>query len=105
MNQEVEHVTAEAFTTRQLVERLLSLDPGADERGGDASILFVSNYGDRSQTQQALPVADAEERMTSDLDETAYSNSGICLIEERESQDEPLEKVCDNEFPVIILQS
>lgn len=105
MNREVEQVTAEAFTTRQLIERLLSLDPGADEKGGDASILFVCNYGDRSQTQQALPVAEAEELLTSNLDDTAYSNSGICLREERESQDEPLEEVCDNEFPVIILQS
>ena len=102
MNREVEQVTAEAFTTRQLVERLLSIDPGADKKGGDANILFICNYGDRSQTQQALPIAEADKLLTSDLDETAYSQSGICL---REPQDEPLEDTCDGEFPVIVLQS
>lgn len=102
MNREVEEVCDQAMTTRQLIKHLLSLDPGMDDKGGDARILFVSSYGDYQNTQQALPVAEADEYCSSNLHTTGYSASGICL--ERDEPSDPSEPT-DDDYEVILLQS
>lgn len=100
MEREVEHTLEQCMTTRQLVDHLLSLDPGADEKGGDMRVLFTCNYGDRRNTEQALPVAECDEFCTSILTGTAYSQSGIARSEDDE-QTEP----ADDDEPVILLCS
>jgi len=86
-----------AYTVRNLRQALEGLPD-------DAPVLFVCDYGDYHHTQQALPVGELLEVYTSDLGETAYSNSGICLLEDREPQDEPAEEE-EDAGPVLILRS
>lgn len=100
MNREVEHATESALTVRQLMEELESLDP-------DARVLFTCSYGDYHNTPQALPVGEVvPDLTTNDLAESAYSQSGIRLIEDREPDDEPApEEDEEDVFPVVILRS
>lgn len=102
MNHEVDQATEATMTTRQLISHLLSLDPGTDEKGGDARILFVCDYGDHGHTQQTLTVEEADMYCSSNLHTTGYSKSGICL--ERDEPSDPSEPTNDD-YPVILLQS
>lgn len=102
MNHEVSEVTDRAMTTRQLISHLLSLDPGTDEKGGEARILFTCDYGDYGHTQQAIPVEEADMYCSSNLHTTGHSTSGICL--ERDEPSDPSEPT-DDDYDVILLQS
>jgi hypothetical protein len=96
MNRDIDHQLEACYTVSQLMDRLDELDP-------DARIFFVCNYGDYHRTSQALPVGEVVEADTTDLATTAYSQSGICLVE----QDEPDESRPDEDevFPIAILRS
>jgi hypothetical protein len=89
-----------AYTVRQLREELEGADP-------DARVFFTCSYGDYHHTPQALPVGEIVEDLdTNDLAETAYSQSGIRLVEDREPEDEPRPEADDEDvFPVVILRS
>lgn len=96
---EIEHQMEAAYTVRQMIEELECLDP-------DARLFFVCNYGDYHRTPQALPVGEIVQDLdTDDLAETAYSHSGVRLVEDREPQDEPREESDDEAFPIVILRS
>lgn len=99
MDREVSHVVESAMTASQLIEELQNLDP-------DARVFFVCDYGDYHHTPQALPVGEIVDAHTSDLVETAYSQSGVKLVEEREPQDEPQDESDDEDdiFPIVILR-
>lgn len=94
---EIRHQLDSAYTVRNLRDALEGLPD-------DAPVLFVCDYGDYHHTQQALPVGEHLEVYTSDLGESAYSNSGICLLEDREPDDEPREDE-EEAGPVLILRS
>ena len=70
----------------------------------DAKVLFVCDYGDYHHTQQALPVNEIVEADTGDLEESAYSQSRVAFIEERDANDEPDEDGEDETEPVVILK-
>ena len=94
---ERDHVLERALTVRHLIEELENQDP-------DARVLFVCDYGDYHHTQQALTVSSSEEYDTSNLRTSAYSHSGIALIEESGEPDEPHEDDYEGQ-PIVILQS
>lgn len=98
----IEHVLESCHTTRQLVESLLSLDPGVDGQGGDVRVLFGCNYGDYRNTQQTLPVEDLDMYTTDDLQETAYSHSNVAMVRERDGHDEDVETDEDAEDVIVI---
>ncbi len=70
----VQEALAGAKTVAELIKDLERMPP-------DAFPVFSVNYGDRSNTLQALPIT--EVRLMRDLDQnlytTAYSGSGIAL--------------------------
>lgn len=76
----IERKLQQGMTVAQLTEALADYDD-------DALVVIVSEYGDRSQTLQALPmekVGALSESMWDDsggkvVRETAYSDSGLCL--------------------------
>lgn len=100
MNREIEHQLEAAMTVRHIREAL----EGADD---DARVFFTCSYGDYHNTPQALPVGEVVEDLdTNDLAESAYSQSGIRLLEERDPDDEPRPEPEDEDvFPVVILRS
>jgi hypothetical protein len=79
------------------MEELESLDP-------DARVLFASDYGDYHHTQQALPVGQVDEHLTSDLAESAYSHSRVALVaDEPDEHDEPRAETDDEPEDVVVL--
>jgi len=50
-----------------------------EEVDDETRLLFAVPYGDRSGTQQALPILSAQVRLASEYRESAYSESGIAL--------------------------
>jgi len=65
------------MTVRQLIERLEDLDQ-------DAPVLFACNYGDYHNTMQTLTIDDVDEMQSTDIAESAYSHSGLALIDDNE---------------------
>ena len=61
-----------ALTVGQLRRMLRDLEE-------DSPVVFVCNYGDYCNTQQALPVGDLEEAEFGDIVSSAYSQSGLAL--------------------------
>jgi len=99
MSREVEHQMEAAYTVRQLREELEGADP-------DARVFFTCNYGDYHNTPQALPVGEIIEDLdTNSLAESAYSQSGVRLIEDDDGQGPRAEEADEDVFPVIILRS
>jgi len=114
----------EAMTVSQLIEHLQGCDP-------EAPVLFTCNYGDYHRTMQALTIEQVDEFLSTDIEASAYSHSGMALIgdnedaeywcpeceTERTSPTCPKCKVCcltedgtpaeqddDESFPVVILR-
>lgn len=96
---EISHAMECAMTAKQLREALEDVDD-------DARVFFVCDYGDHHNTPQALPVGEhIADCSASDLHTTAYSQSGVAMIEEREPNDEPApEWPEDEDFPVCFLR-
>lgn len=82
MRRNIERVLENSLTVRQLVEIL-------EMENQDARCVFVCNYGDYSNTQQALPIGETIDGCSSDdLYETAYSHSHVALREDDGEPDE-----------------
>jgi RNAse (barnase) inhibitor barstar len=91
MYREVTRAIGAAYTVRELIRELENADL-------DAPVFFVCDYGDHAHTQQALPVEIVFSDVSTDnLTESAYSHSGVRLIEE---SDEDAEEA----YPVVILR-
>lgn len=75
-----------------------------DHMPDDTPIVFVCSYGDYHNTQQALPIEEANvfEYTANDLKETAYSKSGICLVERDDDQPN---KDDEESIDIIVLKS
>lgn len=91
MKTKIHHAIDKAMTVADLIEFLEGCDL-------DARVLFACDYGDYHHTQQALPVTNAEESSTDALAPSAYSHSGIALIE----PDDECEPTEDEENVVIL---
>jgi hypothetical protein len=87
------HQLQNALTVRQLIETLEGEDP-------NAVVVFACDYGDRSHTQQAIPVESAE-KLYSQIRESAYSQSGLAVCDE---DDEDECELFDGEQNVVILK-
>ena len=99
MNREIEHVLAESFTVRQLIETLQGMDP-------DARVLITSDYGDYHNTQQALPVRDIEEHESDTLRESSYSKSGIAFTDHNATPDtDQMPQNDDGETETVVILS
>ncbi len=82
ISENIENKLRGALTVAELREMLEDLP-------GDFVPVFVVNYGDYCRTQQALPIRHIDEGSGSFfLSETAYSNSGLCLTENEETEEE-----------------
>jgi hypothetical protein len=81
-----------ALTVAELIERLQDMEPAA-------RVVFGCCYGDYSRTEQALMVASVEESNSTEIHETAYSESGLCIAEGDETDDDS-----DAYMPVVILR-
>ena len=58
-----------------------------DGQPDDAKVIFSTNYGDYSRTEQALPLKG--ELDTVCIEKSAYSNSGFAIAEPNEMGDGP----------------
>lgn len=91
---EVENKIDEAMTVAELIEHLQELDQ-------EAHVLFTCNYGDFHRTEQALPVSDVNPVATSQITDSAYSRSGLALVDDDEDSGFYCRK-CDEERPISI---
>lgn len=93
-----------ALTVGQLRAALKHLDQ-------DAPVFFTCNYGDYHRTEQALPLCDPEEYTREDLESSAYSHSGLAVVDsddlderhedpEEESDDDD----CESHLPVVLFR-
>ncbi|MCR4301814.1 MAG: hypothetical protein NUV51_09405 [Sulfuricaulis sp.] len=73
-------MTLRTITVGQLIEALQDQDP-------EAQVVFSTDYGDHSHTEQALPLRGRCESVT--ITKSAYSNSGFAIAEPDEDDDEP----------------
>ena len=65
----------------------------------DTPILFVTNYGDRGNTQQVHQLTEMHDAELKHLYETPYSTSGIAVREEDSNEtDDP-----NQEFGIVLL--
>ena len=71
--------TLRTLTVKQLIEQLEGQDP-------DARVIFSTNYGDYSRTQQALPLKGEFDTVT--IEKSAYSNSVFAVAEVDEEDEE-----------------
>jgi len=86
------------ITAQELREELAECDP-------NAIVVFACDYGDICHTKQALPISRVEELDENALYESAYSNSGVAVVDdEDDDDDEDTRKKLDNPKPVVILR-
>jgi len=86
------------MTVRDLMEELEGMDP-------DSAVVFTCDYGDHCHTQQALPVESVDQVYGSDFRESAYSKSGIAIVQDdREDYGEvPEDETEEGCMPVCVL--
>lgn len=83
-----------AMTVDQLIDELKTMPR-------DAVVGFISEYGDRSRTQQFLTVMEVREADNTEyVAETAYSNSGLRLVKADDPDDVPTERLA---YPIVLL--
>ena len=68
----------------------------------DTPFVFVCDYGDYHHTMQALPAEDVEVVKLSALKDSAYSQSGIALIDEESRKDGPRDSEIDEDEDIEI---
>jgi hypothetical protein len=66
------------ISVREMLEVLENEDP-------DALLIFTSDYGDHSHTDQALPIEGTVEEVL--IEKSAYSNSGFALATDDDDED------------------
>lgn len=69
----VDHATT--LTVRELIDVLENCEP-------DAPVFMTASYGDRSRTTQALEILDAVEIDDTWIEDSAYSDSGMSVVDE-----------------------
>ena len=89
-NEKVKRTLNDAMTVSDLIERLQDFDE-------DAIVLFSCDYGDYCHTQQALTVDRVEEYTEKDLVDSAYSQSGIALVDANDDEDGYWCEKCEHE--------
>lgn len=95
---EITETTDRAMTVRDLIEALEGADP-------DARVLFVCNYGDYSNTQQALPVEEVvADCSLANLATSAYSQSGLAIVEDGDEEEDEDGFPKDEDMPVVFLR-
>lgn len=77
-----------ALTVEELIERLQEMDP-------ESRVVFTCDYGDYHKTQQALTVRNVDERGAEEIRTTAYSHSGLALVDNDEENEELSEEEDD----------
>lgn len=82
--------TPKTLTASELIDYLQDVDP-------DMSVVFASNYGDRSQTQQVHFLSGRFDERT--LKESAYSDSGWALMRD------DVEDVDDDDVKTVLVLS
>ena len=90
--EQIERKLENAMTVSELIERLQGCDP-------EAPVLFTCNYGDIGRTMQALTIDDVDEFESTDIKDSAYSNSGMEFIEDNEDA-EYFCQTCEEEWTV-----
>ena len=73
--EEIQDTLQRGMTVADLINQLRHMDP-------QAYVLFACNYGDYHRTQQALPVEDISLVDSAQLYGSAYSHSGMALIDD-----------------------
>lgn len=87
-----------ALTVAQLIEEL-------QQYPEEALVVFASDYGDHCHTTQALLVTSVEQTYSTCIYDTAYSDSGLAIREDSDSEDgeEDEEKVDEKEVVEVIV--
>lgn len=70
--------TLRTITVAELIKRLEGEDP-------EARVIFSTNYGDFSRTEQALPLRGNFDEVT--IEKSAYSNSGFAVASDDEDEE------------------
>jgi hypothetical protein len=70
-------MTLRTLTVAQLIELL-------EDESPDARVIFSTDYGDYSRTEQALPIKGEIDTVT--IEESAYSNSGFAVSSDEEDE-------------------
>jgi hypothetical protein len=73
------------FETITLDELIAQLQEERETYGGDAQVLFASDYGDRGRTQQAHRIRGHVEQVA--VAESGYSDSGYAVADEDDMDD------------------
>lgn len=83
MDAQVERLLRGGMTVGEIIDDLSSYDR-------DAKVVFVCNYGDYGNTQQALPIGRIESLDEADayLEESAYSQSHLALHEDEDDEED-----------------
>jgi len=92
-------VLEQALTVRDLIEALEEMDQ-------DAPMVFASDYGDICHTTQALPVGRVGRVGIGEIEESAYSHSGLAIRDEGEEANGLVidDDYDDYEPPVVVLR-
>jgi len=67
----------------------------------DTPVVIVCGYGDRGNTQQAIRIDDADMMVRGDFAPSAYSDSGVAMVEDEDGSGYDGEEDCN---PVFVLQ-
>lgn len=98
MSRRIKHLISDTMTVADMIRDLENFDP-------DAPVVIADDYGDRYHTTQALPVRMMVDSTDKIFRTSAYSNSGVELVDPyREHDPEPSDDVPDpEERPVVVL--
>lgn len=93
MSSKIQQLFNNAMTVADLIAEL-------EELPQDAKVVFASNYGDITNTTQVTAVDDVCELGPEYyLEETAYSNSGVCVEELDENELEEIDELqCEDDY-------
>jgi hypothetical protein len=80
MRTRIERALSGCYTVADLIAELQEMDQ-------EAKVVFTTSYGDRTNTMQALVVAQVEEVPTTTLQESSYSTSGLAFSRYDDEQD------------------
>lgn len=94
---EVSRRLQDGMTVQQLIDELKNLDP-------HAHVVFSTDYGDYHHTAQAIPAQEVVE-LDDELEivvESAYSNSGLALLD-LSDVDDPDDRSVPAEYPSVVV--
>lgn len=68
----------------------------------DAHVIFSTNYGDYSRTEQALPLRGEFDTVT--IEKSAYSNSGFAVTSANDEEDEECKPEGDRHGSFLVIR-